>query len=341
MIAPAKILCAMIPDTPIHYLMNLVSAARQLSVQDHAAEIELLSVTPQSDEVLKIAGTAGIKTVHLIDLQDNHPAAIDIANEFAQFLNNHSSASLVFSHHQFSLDTAAVLSGLLNIPFLPAVTALTREDGQITATRRIFGGSILEKIRLKPSPVMITIVANEFEPIMSDNQFSPPEVIPFKSTSILFSGKLTEIELLEKSIPINDARIIVAAGKGILNSPFTPDSGLSGAQLDQWKYGKGMELLQQLAESLGAAVGVTRALVDSGLAPYELQIGQTGKMVSPQVYIACGISGAMQHTMGMRNSHFIIAINANRQAPIFNVAHLGIVADMFEILPGWIAARQK
>ena len=113
---------------------------------------------------------------------------------------------------------------------------------------------------------------------------------------------------------LNSAEIIVAGGKGMKNAD-------------------GFKILKEFAELIGGTVGASRGAVEAGLAPAEIQIGQTGKTVAPKLYIACGISGAIQHTCGMENSEFVIAINKDENAPIFSVSDIGIVGDVFEVLP--------
>ena len=194
------------------------------------------------------------------------------------------------------------------------------EKGQLAATRPTFGGQLMATILCKTFPQMATVRPNVFK-VYREDSFVETE---FVSCPVNISYVKNRVELLDfkKTVDtvINDldsAEIIVAGGKGLKNE-------------------KGFELLNRFAQKIGATVGATRGAVELGLAPVSVQIGQTGKTVSPKVYIACGISGAMQHTVGMTGSEYIIAINNDEDAPIFDIADTGIVGDVFEILPRFI-----
>ena len=199
------------------------------------------------------------------------------------------------------------------------------EKGQLAATRPTFGGQLMATILCKTYPQMATVRPNVFKINLEDDFFDTE----FISCPVNLEGMKKHVEIIEfkKTVDtiINDldsAEVIVTGGKGLKNE-------------------KGFELLRRFASSIGAAVGATRGAVEMGLAPSAIQVGQTGKTVHPKVYIACGVSGAIQHTVGMESSEYIIAINNDENAPIFDIADCGIVGDLFEILPEFINANRK
>lgn len=215
-------------------------------------------------------------------------------------------------------DLAPRISSALNTGLTADCTSLDiNEKGMLAATRPTFGGNLMATILCKNLPQMATVrpkVLKKAEnPIVKDTKFI--EIAP-KIDEIDPKVKLVEFI---KNTPtsgkrIDEAEVIVAGGKG-LKSP------------------EGFKLLEELANVLGGAVGASRAAVDAGWADHSIQIGQTGKTVTPKLYIACGISGAVQHVVGMSSSDKIIAINKDPKAPIFQVADIGIVGDVYEIIP--------
>lgn len=218
-------------------------------------------------------------------------------------------------------DLAPRVSAALGTGLTADCTGLDiNEKGQLAATRPTFGGQLMATILCKTYPQMATVRPNVFK-INPVDTYVETELISCP-VNISYLNKHVELLDFKKTVEseINDldsAEVIVAGGKGLKNA-------------------KGFELLYSFAKKLGATVGATRGAVEMGLAPATIQIGQTGKTVKPKVYIACGISGAVQHTIGMTGSEHIIAINNDENAEIFDIADTGIVGDLFEILPLFI-----
>ena len=146
----------------------------------------------------------------------------------------------------------------------------------------------------------------------------------------------------ESGVSLTDANVIVSGGRGVSNNPgLNPPAGMDDKEAEIWRAQQGFKLIGDLAEVLGGAVGASRAAVDAGYIPYEHQVGQTGKIVAPDLYIAFGISGAIQHLAGMRTSKVIVAINKDADAPIFKLARFGVVGDFHAILPPLTEAFRK
>ena len=191
------------------------------------------------------------------------------------------------------------------------------ENGKLAATRPTFGGQLMATILCKNLPQMATVRPKVFKPAKEDILRDTT----FIKLSVDLSDYEPKTEILEFSKKfvseinnLDSADIIVAGGKGMKNA-------------------EGFELLKRLADKLGGTVGASRVAVEMGLASPDIQVGQTGKTVNPKLYIACGISGALQHTIGMKNSAKIIGINTDKNAPIFAICDYGMVGDAFEIIP--------
>ncbi len=205
----------------------------------------------------------------------------------------------------------------------------------ITATRPIYAGKLLAKLQCSSTPQIITLRTRAFDKPEPDT--SKSGTATQIDVSINPGSEMTSVlENQEKSsgVSLNDASVIVSGGRGVALNPNLETPGdLDQEAAEIWKAKQGFELIQELADVLGAAVGASRAAVDAGYIEYDHQVGQTGKVVSPDLYIACGVSGAIQHLAGMRSSKVIVAINKDSDAPIFNFARFGLVGDMHEILP--------
>ena len=215
-------------------------------------------------------------------------------------------------------DLAPRISSSLHTGLTADCTGLDINDkGQLAATRPTFGGKLMATILCKTMPQMATVRPKVFKPA-PENIVKDTKFIYIKPDIDNIETKVKFVEFVKGlNTAINEldsAEIIVAGGKGMKNEA-------------------GFELLKNFAESIGACVAASRGAVEMGLAPADIQIGQTGKTVTPKLYIACGISGAIQHIVGMQDSDKIIAINTDEKAPIFDICDCGLVGDVFEVLP--------
>lgn len=209
------------------------------------------------------------------------------------------------------------------------------EDGSIIATRTAYAGKVLMEMSSHTSTTFVTIRGRAFPPPPVKAAAEPSiTLVPPASIDAELETQIDDLFAEIGSINLADAAIIVSGGRGMASNPAAAPSGLSGEEANIWKAKEGFaNTLQPLADALGAAIGASRAAVDAGYIPYEHQVGQTGKVVTPDLYIACGISGAIQHQAGMRGSKIIVAINKDSEAPIFKLARYGIVGDLYEIVP--------
>ncbi|NIM93731.1 MAG: electron transfer flavoprotein subunit alpha/FixB family protein [Anaerolineales bacterium] len=232
-------------------------------------------------------------------------------------------------------ELAAMVAVDLETGVAPDVVAFEVEDGVIVATRPIYAGKLLTKVLCRDRrPQILTLRSRSFPKPEPDSERSGE----IKSISPDLAEPVTEVlgySEAEDGVSLTDAAVIVSGGRGVSNNPsLEPPSDLTDEkEVEIWRAQQGFKLVGDLASVLGAAVGASRAAVDAGYVPYANQVGQTGKVVSPDLYIACGISGAIQHLAGMRTSKTIVAVNKDPDAPIFGLARFGVVGDLFDVLP--------
>lgn len=211
----------------------------------------------------------------------------------------------------------------LDAGLISDVIELDVVDGNLKAVRPVYSGKIMATETANGSPQMATLRGRAFQALEADESHSGDIS---SLDSILAEGDInTAVESFEEStgtVSLTDAGIIVSGGRGV-GGP------------------EGFEPVRELADVLGGALGSSRAAVDAGWIPYAHQVGQTGKVVSPDLYIACGISGAIQHQAGMRSSKLIVAINKDAEAPIFALATYGVVGDLFAIVPALTKAFKE
>ena len=232
-------------------------------------------------------------------------------------------------------ELAAMASVDLNTGVLVDVTALEVTDGEILATRPIYAGKLLAKVKCAAKPQIITLRGRAFaKPVADASRSGAPTKVEVTIPEAEITTKVSGYAESEGGVSLTDAAVIVSGGRGVSNNPkLSPPAGLDESAQEKWRAQEGFKLVGALASVVGGAVGASRAAVDAGYIPYSHQVGQTGKVVSPDLYIACGISGAIQHLAGMRTSKTIVAINKDPDAPIFKLARFGVVGDLFEILP--------
>ena len=239
-------------------------------------------------------------------------------------------------------ELAAMVAVDLETGVTPDVVSFEVKEGKVVATRPIYGGKLLTKeICPKALPHIITLRSRAFpmpEPTAGrSGTLTKVEGAPQGLTEVV------EYKASEAGVSLTDAAVIVSGGRGTSNNPkLTPPADLKDEkQIEIWKAQQGFALIRGLASILKAAVGASRAAVDAGYVPYANQVGQTGKVVSPDLYVACGISGAIQHLAGMRTSKTIVAINKDAEAPIFKLARFGVVGDLYDVVPAFTQALKQ
>ena len=222
--------------------------------------------------------------------------------------------TVVFASTVLSADVAAALAARLEAGLNWDLTDLVEEGGRLVGKRPALGDSVYVDVGWSSEPRLALIRSGTFEPVETGGSAEVVNVEPQLEEFSLAATMLEQAHEDSEGPSIEDADVIVAGGRG-LGGP------------------ENFALVEELAKALGGAVAATRAVVDAGWYPYAAQVGQTGKTVSPKLYIACGISGAIQHKVGMQSSGLIVAINKDPNAPIFEYADLGVVGDLHEILP--------
>ena len=223
----------------------------------------------------------------------------------------------------------------LNTGVMVDVIDLDWSGDEIIATRPIYAGKLLAKLVCSTTPQIITLRTRAFDkPEPDTGRTGTVTALEVGLDSGAVSTSIASIQEKAAGISLSDANVIVSGGRGVaLNPDLEAPGDLDEEAADVWRAEQGFALVEELADVLGAAIGASRAAVDAGYIIYDHQVGQTGKVVSPDLYIACGISGAIQHLAGMRSSKVIVAINKDQDAPIFNFARFGVIGDMHAILP--------
>ncbi|MBN2044107.1 MAG: electron transfer flavoprotein subunit alpha/FixB family protein [Anaerolineales bacterium] len=231
----------------------------------------------------------------------------------------------------------------LNTGVLVDVTEIKLDGDKVTAIRPVYAGKLLSEVVCNAKPQLVTLRGRAFEkPVPDAGRTGTVTKLPTVMAEDEIKLKVTGYQAAEGGVSLTDASVIVSGGRGTSNNSAEPPAEITDeSEKEIWKAQQGFILINDLASVLDGAVGASRAAVDAGYVPYVHQVGQTGKVVSPDLYIACGISGAIQHLAGMRSSKVIVAINKDPEAPIFKYARFGVVGDLYKILPPLTAAMKE
>ena len=315
-IAKIWVVAEVVDGAPTTTSLELVSHARTL-----ADTVEAV-VWGDGASAAGTLGEYGATTVHDVgDLGGALPGAPVAAAIAAAVSAGNGPDALLLPATYDGRDIAGRLSVKLDRPVLTNVVDLTETDGRLASQHAIFGGAeILTAAFTGEGPGIFVVRAKSFPAEASGGAAAAVVAAPAPDTGASNAARIVARHVEERTGPkLDEADVVVSGGRGL-------------GEKDQYV------LIEQLAGLLHGAAGASRAIVDAGWVPYSHQVGQTGKTVKPTVYLACGISGATQHMVGMKNSKHIIAINKDQDAPILAVADLGIVGDVHKVLPQLIEA---
>jgi electron transfer flavoprotein alpha subunit len=265
-------------------------------------------------------GKHGAKVVHVHeDAAYDDYIAEPATDAVARLVEEQKPDAILFGFTPDSREVAGRLAARLGVGLISNASDVTAQDGGFVAKVPYFGGAKVASMKANAKPAIILVRPKSFEPSEAGGTADVKEIggaVADGSRRAHIADRVVEAS---EKVKLEDARVVVSGGRG-----------LGGPQ--------NFPMLEDLAGALGGAVGASRAVVDAGWVPYSMQVGQTGKSVRPGVYIAVGISGAMQHTVGMKTSKVIIAINKDAEAPIMKMADLGVVGDALKIVPALTAA---
>ncbi|WP_034998559.1 electron transfer flavoprotein subunit alpha/FixB family protein [Beijerinckia mobilis] len=285
--------------------LNAITAAANLG-----GEVDLLIAGHNARAIVKATTTiAGIDKVLVADDPIYaHPVAETVAALLIEHARDYE--AILAAATTFGKNVLPRVAATLDVQQISEITGVVSPD---TFIRPIYAGNALATVRSKDALKVITVRTTAFEPADNVTGRATISQIPAVNAPIDVQFVREELTILE-SPDLTSARIIISGGRGMQS-------------------GENFKMLEPIAEKLGAAIGASRAAVDAGFVSNDLQVGQTGKIVAPQLYIAVGISGAIQHLAGMSGSKVIVAINKDEDAPIFQVADYGLVGDLFKVLP--------
>jgi electron transfer flavoprotein alpha subunit len=329
---------------PLPASWEVVGAARKIA-SEMSGTVSAIVIGQGVDRIAQTAIHYGADEVLLADdasLSDYRPEPF--ASLISKMAKDAQPDAIFFPTSTRGRELAAMAAIDLDSGVIPDVIDIKQEGGKFTATRPIYAGKLLAKVTCSAKPALLTLRVRAFGKPVEDasRTGTVAKVAPVVSEDQI-ATKVVDYATTEGRVSLGDAAVIVSGGRGLSNNPnLQPPAEISDEkQKEIWRAQQGFKMLGELAEALGAAVGASRAAVDAGYIPYAHQVGQTGKVVSPDLYIASGISGAIQHLAGMRTAKVIVAINKDADAPIFKLARFGVVGDLYEIIPALTKAFKE
>lgn len=307
--------------------LELLSKAKELA-QKLKQELVAVLAGDNVSHLIKELVSYGIHKIYLVENEVLKRYTTDAYTYvLVSLVSQYKPNILLIGATNMGRDLAPRIAARLRVGLTADCTDLDiTQEGYLLQTRPAFGGNIMAQILCKYTrPQMATVRPNVFKKSVTCSNSQSPEIIKMEAKLNPLSIRTKIIEVVKEVSEVanlEEADIIVSAGRGL----GSPDN---------------LYLVRDLAKILGAAVGGSRAIVDAGWLPHHQQVGQSGKTVAPELYIACGISGAIQHLVGMQTSKRVIAINKDPEAPIFKIATLGIVGDLFKVIPLLIEDLKK
>lgn len=305
-------------ENPVKVGLEMLSPAKE-----HAEKVTAVVIGSGVADAAKKVAEAGADQVICVDSEDYKEYNLDAyAAVLTQLVKDENPEVVFIGGTQDGKDIAPAVAAKLGVGCASDVLAVKAEDGEIVYTCPLYGGTVLEDVKITSIPQVATLRSGAFQKVEnpSEGEVVAKEV---KVPEDVIKAKITEsVKEIAETINLEEAEVIVSGGRGM------------GSK-------ENFALVEELANILGGVVGATRPAIEDGWVSKIHQVGQSGKIVAPKLYIACGISGATQHVSGIMNSGYIVAINKDEDAPIFDVANVGIVGDVMKVLPVMIEEIKK
>ena len=299
---------------PTRASFEVLTRCRQIA-EAQGWDLAAAVLAPDAEALADEAARYGAQTVYAVSHPVfKNPLNTPVLDALATVIEQAQPAVVAFPSTEGVKDVLGALAVRTGGVAVPDVSEFDVADGGVEALRPVMAAKFLARTKAEGEPVLVSVRSGSY---VADEA---PAEATVESVAFDFSEDSLQQTLREVvtaaggAVDLSDARVVVAAGRGV-------------------KDDEGKRLVEELAEVTGAAIGASRAVVETGMFPATAQIGQTGKVVSPDVYFAVGLSGAIQHVAGMSNSRVIVAINTNPDAPIFDVATYGLVGDLYDVLP--------